>query len=63
MEKINLDGQKLAEAIHGNMTAQDVNDTANEMWKCREEVNGYMKDLTLDEMKEMCGIVKEWYNS
>lgn len=63
MEPINLDSTKLAEAVQGGMTAQDVNDTANEMWKLREEISGYTKELTVDELRELCAMVGEWYRS
>lgn len=58
-----LDGSKIAEAVRDDVSASDLMDTGNEMWKMREEANGYMKDLTVAEMKDLCGMMKEWYES
>lgn len=62
-EPLNFDSRKLAEVAQGGMTAQDLNDTNNEMWRIREDVNRMMNDLTLDEMRECAKMVRDWYNS
>ena len=61
--ELNLDGKALAEMMHGEMTMQDVSDTANGIYKVRDEIIGMMSDLTLAEISELCGVIKEWYNS
>ena len=61
--KLNLDGKVLAEQVHGAMTMQDVSDTSNELWKLKDEIGNLLKDLTVDELRELAVIVRQWYNS
>lgn len=62
-DPLNFDSGKLAEVAQGGMTARDLSDTHEEMYRIREEMGRMFQDLTLDEMRECAGMVRDWYNS